>query len=79
MLYSDAGTSVLGFEREDFDREDLRVVLDRTSSSELLESWSTSTKCVWVDLLGATESGGETRRSSVRSSVRMTVLARGSD
>jgi hypothetical protein len=39
MLYSDAGggTSVRGFEWDDLDFDDLRVVLERTSSwSELL-------------------------------------------
>lgn len=63
MLYSEAGASVLGF---DFDLDDLRVERERTSSSELLESWSTSTKCVCVDRLGAALEGGrETRRCSV--------------
>jgi hypothetical protein len=38
MLYSDTGASVLGFERDDLDRDDFRVVRERTSSSELLES-----------------------------------------
>jgi hypothetical protein len=82
MLYSDtgasdAGGSVFGFERDDLDRDDFRVVRERTSSSELLESWSTSTKCVGADLLGATEGGRETRRCSVRCSVRIVVLAGG--
>ena len=77
MLYSDAGTSVLGFDA--LDRDDFRVVRERTSSSELLESCSTSTKCVGADLLGATDTGGateggrETRRCSVRCSVRIVV------
>ena len=35
-LYSDAGGSVLDFARDDLDLEDLRVVRERTSSSELL-------------------------------------------
>jgi hypothetical protein len=78
MLYSDAGGSVLGFERDDLERDDFRVVRERTSSSELLESWSTSTKCVGADLLGATDGGRETRRCSVRCSVRIVVLTRGS-
>lgn len=75
MLYSDAGTSDGGGLGLDlFDRDDLRVVRERTSSSEELESWSTSTKCVCADLLGAAEGGRETRRVSLR----IVVLVRGS-
>lgn len=56
MLYSDAGAVV-------FDREDLRVLRDLTSSSEeeeelLEESWSTSTKCDSERCVGAAEGGG---------------------